>query len=102
MVIDSLEPAVGPQCNVRIAESSLANCGNVTVTTQTPFFPANVFFQSPLATVTTDAGTLSALFTVECINNIGGGPPAPFTLLLDDAFFGIGLTPVELQGFSVE
>ena len=63
------------------------------------FFPGLAFSQSPAANVLTAAATQSGLFTVECIENVG---PTAFTLNLDDAFFGIGLTPVELQGFSVE
>ena len=46
----------------------------------------------------TQATTVSVLFAARCVENVA----TAFTLLLDDAFFGIGLTPVELQGFSVE
>lgn len=57
---------------------------------------AGVFAQSSPATASFGMGALSSSFSVTCTAS------APFTIFLDDFFFGVDLVPVELQSFRID
>ncbi len=63
------------------------------------FVPGASFAQTATAAATTLNTTISVQFLVFCSASVSS---PSFTLLLDDAFFGPGLVPVELQHFTVD
>lgn len=92
-----------PTCTVEISDWSGPTCnvGNVD-SASTPLVPgtAPTYNQSSPATYDTDATTDSVQILIRCLAPTGAGEA--FTIRLDDVFVGVGLTPVELQEFSVE
>lgn len=89
-----------PTCTVEASDWSGANCSTNINGATTPLAPGVTYTQSTAASYATGGTATTARVELFCISaNVGAGD---FVVRFDDAFFGVGLTPVELQQFSVE
>lgn len=91
-----------PTCTVEVSDFTGALCSTNVNSASTPLVPASAptYSQSSPATYNTDANTVSVQVMIRCSAPTGAGEA--FTIRFDDVFVGVGLTPVELQEFSVE
>ncbi len=113
-VADELPLGKPPICTAQLRTYSSADCsGSPSFFFGEQVFPDSQSFSQSNGTDVAPNDTMSAQLALTCfefgqIDNLGvdstasRGDGAGFQMLLDDGFVGVGLVPVELQGFSIE